>query len=68
MLIIPLGSFTVLDKSRFSPNAQNALSRFGGECRCYQNPHKAELKAGIYKPKLTISKTLVNGGMSIAPK
>ena len=66
MLLIQLGSFNVLDKSRFSPNASNALSRFGEACRCYQNASKAELKAGIYKPKLNISKTIVNGGMSTA--
>lgn len=66
MLIIPIGSFNVLDKSRFSPNAQNALSRIGGECRCYQNCSKAELQAGIYKPKLTIAKKFINTGISIS--
>ena len=64
MLLIQLGSFTILDKSRFSPNASNALSRFGEACRCYQNPIQ-ELQNGIYKPKLTISKKIVNTGINI---
>ena len=67
MLTIPLGSFYVIKTSRFTPNARNAITLFGNEeCRCYQHASKDDLKAGIYKPKLTISKKRMQGGMSIS--
>ena len=66
MIIIPIGSFKVLDTSRFNPDARHALSRFGSDCRCYQNCSNAELESGIYKPKLTISKKRIQNGISIS--
>ena len=66
MIIIPIGSFKVLDTSRFNPDARHVLSRFGSDCRCYQNCSNAELESGIYKPKLTISKKRIQNGISIS--
>ncbi len=39
-----------------------------GSISCVQNPSKSELQNGIYKPKLTLSKRVINGSFSISLK
>jgi hypothetical protein len=56
--------FTIIDKDRFSPSASGLYGPNGGYYRlggrgnmkCTQNPTPAELRAGIYKPRLTLTK------------
>lgn len=55
--------FVVLDHDKFSPSTrglydQTEYYRLGGRSNmvCKQNPTSSELKAGIYKPRLTITK------------
>lgn len=55
--------FTILDPDRFTPSARGFYSpvngyQLGGRSNmsCVQNPSSTELKSGIYKPRLTLSK------------
>lgn len=57
--------FVIIDHDKFSPSTkglyeQNNYYRLGGRSNmvCKQNPTPSELKAGIYKPRLTITKRL----------
>lgn len=63
VLTLNQNMFTVLDKDKFTPSASciyDETSRFylGGRAnfKCTQNPTSNELKQGIYKPRLTITK------------
>jgi len=72
-LSIPQEKFEILDYDAFNPTAKGLyeppfykLSK--GSISCVQNPSKSELQNGVYKPKLTLSKRIINGGFSICLK
>jgi hypothetical protein len=55
--------FALLDKDKFTPSASGLYDQSGGyrlggraNMKCVQNPTADELKRGIYKPRLTLSK------------
>ena len=63
VLTLSSNMFTIIDKDRFSPSASGLYDkqsgyRLGGRgnMKCTQNPTPAELRAGIYKPRLTVTK------------
>lgn len=63
VLTLRQGMFTIIDHDKFSPSTkgfyeQDNYYRLGGRSNmvCKQNPTATELKAGIYKPRLTITK------------
>jgi len=66
VLTLKTGMFTVLDHDKFSPStkglydATEGYYRLGGRSNmtCKQNPTRSELKEGIYKPRLTITKRM----------
>lgn len=60
VLTLTQDMFTVVEPDRFSPSARGLLDRsyrLGGRAnmRCFQNPTKRELKAKIFKPRLTLT-------------
>lgn len=63
--------FDVLHMDVFSPSARGLYQppyyKLGGRANfsCYQNPTKTELKNGVYKPRLTLTKRQRQGGYSI---
>lgn len=63
--------FEVLDMTKFSPSAQGLYAppyyALGarGNFSCYQNPTKAETLAGLYKPRLTLTKRKAHAGYAI---
>jgi hypothetical protein len=67
---LPSGSFRVTNPSKFNPPADLLTSptfRFGSRAffKCTQNPTKTELKNGIYKPRLTLTKRIIRDGVGI---
>lgn len=57
--------FKIFDYDKFSPSASgiyNSTYRLGGRgnMKCVQNNTPRELKSGIYKPNLTLTKRLIN--------
>jgi hypothetical protein len=65
-IVLTLYNYTILDHSKFTPSTENIdQHRFGGQSwlKYVQNPTPAELKQGIYKPRLTITKRIVKGGI-----
>lgn len=66
VLTLKQGMFTITDHDRFEPSTKGLYDGsygFGGRSyiTCKQNPTPAELKNGIYKPRLTVTKRLDNG-------
>jgi hypothetical protein len=67
VLTIPKDKYIILNPDRFTPSARgffqapfyNAGARNNFSCK--QNPTKTELKSGLYKPRLTITKRVRNG-------
>jgi hypothetical protein len=63
--------FEILEMDRFSPSARGLFQppyyALGGRGNfsCYQNPTKTEIANGTYKPRLTLTKRMVQGGYSI---
>ncbi len=74
VLSIPEGKFRILDHDRFNPSTigifARPYTRMGGRAfiKSVQNPTKAELKRGIYKPSLTVVKAMRKGGFVIELK
>lgn len=72
VLTLMSDKFNITDHSRFSPSTLGLFIppfyRLGGRGNfsCYQNPTITELKAGNYKPRLTVIKRMVHGGFGIA--
>lgn len=73
ILLIPTHEFEVLKHDSFNPSAKGLfippyypLSM--GMFKCVQNPTKKDKEAGIYKPRLTLTKRMRQGGFSIALK
>ncbi len=63
VLVLKQSEFSILDHTRFSPSTEglfNAQYRLGGRSNmfCKQNPTTMELKNGIYKPRLTVTKRI----------
>lgn len=61
ILTLKQDMFTILEPDKFSPSASGLLNadyRLGGRSnsKCVQNPTPRELKAGVYKPRLTLTK------------
>ena len=58
--------FTIFDHDKFSPSTKGLYNNTDGYYRlgsrsnmtCKQNPTKNELKRGIYKPRLTVTKRM----------
>ena len=67
VLTIPKDKYIILNYDRFSPSARgffeapfyNVGARNNFSCK--QNPTKTELKSGLYKPRLTITRRIRNG-------
>jgi hypothetical protein len=63
--------FEVTDMAKFSPSAKGLYLppyyELGGRSNfnCYQNPTKSEFEAGIYKPRLTLTKRPAHAGYAI---
>jgi hypothetical protein len=73
ILLIPEKDFKISNYDAFNPSARNLfeppfykLSK--GYVSCINNPSKKEIKAGNYKPRLTLNKRILKGGFSIALK
>lgn len=66
ILVLKTGMFTILDHDKFSPSTKGLYDTSIGYYRlgsrsnitCKQNPIKSELKQGIYKPRLTVTKRI----------
>lgn len=65
VLTLKQNMFTITDHSRFSPSTEGLYNssgyyRLGGRSNmvCMQNPTPSELKNGIYKPRLTVTKRM----------
>lgn len=63
VLVLKQSMFTIADHNKFSPSTEglyNASYRLGSRSNmvCKQNPTPNELKQGIYKPRLTITKRI----------
>ena len=74
VLSIPQDTFSIRDHNRFNPSTENLYNssfyRLGSRSHfsCVQNPTKGELRQGIYKPRLTITKRMRNGKFQILLK
>lgn len=73
VMTIPAMNFKILNYDAFNPSARGIyeqpyykLSR--GYITCIQTPTKKDKEQKVYKPRLTLSKRLLNGGYSIALK
>jgi len=70
VLTLKMGMFTILDHDKFSPSTRGLYDatagyyRLGGRSNitCKQNPTPNELKRGIYKPRLTVTKRINREG------
>ena len=65
VLTLKQGMFTIMDHDKFSPSTKGLYDssnyyRLGGRSNmtCVQNPSPSELKNGIYKPRLTVTKRM----------
>jgi len=61
VLMLKQDMFTILERDNFTPSASeiyNASCQRGGRAfrKCVQNPTSTELKGGIYKPRLTLTR------------
>ena len=70
-LTIPEESFSIIDHDKFNPSTSNLYNsnfyRLGSRSNfsCVQNPKKSDLKKGIYKPRLTVTKRMKKGKFEI---
>ena len=70
-LLIPKEDFQISYYDAFTPSAKGLyeVPFYKGACiKCIQCPTKSDIRTGIYKPKLTLIKRVVNGGYSIGLK
>lgn len=67
-LMLSEDMFTIVDHNRFTPSTiglyKSPYYTLGGRgsMSCIQNPKVSELKNGIYKPRLTVTKRITRGG------
>ena len=72
VLTLQQNEFVILDHNMFAPSTAGLYYfpyyRFGKNSyiSCYQNGTASELKNGIYKPRLTITRRLKRGGFDIS--
>lgn len=66
-LLVSQGEFKILKDEAFTP-AATVVRMARGRSYCVQNPTKDELRNGIYKPRLTLSKWRGNSGYDIGLK
>lgn len=70
-LTIPRNKYIIMGHDKFTPSTCGFFSppfyNLGARSNfsCKQNPSKSELKKGIYKPRLTITKRIRKGGFEI---
>ena len=67
VVIVMSEGFNIMQPELFEPSAKiltDGNSYLGGRgyIQCKQNPTKAELRAGIYKPRLTYTKRFIGAG------
>lgn len=70
VLILKTGMYTIMDHHKFSPSTKGLFDpsegyyKLGGRSNmtCKQNPTSSELKRGIYKPRLTVTKRVNRAG------
>lgn len=70
VLTLKTGMYTIFEPDRFSPSTRGLTDptagyyRLGGRSNitCKQNPTPNELKRGIYKPRLTVTKRINRAG------
>jgi hypothetical protein len=65
-IVLTLQNYTILDHDKFTPSTKNmAMHGFGSQSwiKYVQNPTVSEWKQGIRKPRLTITKRIVTGGI-----
>ncbi len=67
VLMLKQNMFTILDRDRFTPSASeiyDAKFQRGGRAfrKCTQNPTPNELRSGIYKPRLTLTRRVNREG------
>jgi len=71
VLMIQPKDFAIRDHNRFSPSTKGLFEppyyAIGGRgnISCVQNPSNKNLKQGIYKPRLTVTKRCVKGGFAV---
>ena len=71
VLMLQADQFSIADHARFSPSTKGFFEPpyypLGGRGNfsCYQNPTAEELRKGIYKPRLTMTKRPRKGGFQI---
>jgi len=73
VLTLPVNQFRIMEHGRFSPSTlglyQAPYYSFGrGFMKCVQNPTPEELRSGMYKPRLTVSKRPMRGGFAVMLK
>lgn len=73
VLVLNQNMFTITDHDRFEPSTKGLYDySYGLGSRyyltCKQNPTPTELKSGIYKPRLTVTKRLYKGVYQIMMK
>lgn len=70
VLTLKQDMYTIFEPDKFSPSTKGLYDtdtgyyRLGGRSyiTCKQNPTPSELKKGIYKPRLTVTKRVSRGG------
>lgn len=67
VLTLKQNMFTIFERDKFTPSASeiyNASYQRGGRAfrKCIQNPTPRELKSGIYKPRLTLTRRVNREG------
>jgi hypothetical protein len=70
VLTLKTGMYTIFEPDNFSPSTRGLTDpttgyyRLGGRSNitCKQNPTPSELKMGIYKPRLTVTKRINREG------
>lgn len=73
-MILPQRSYFIKDHERFSPSTRGLFEqpfyRLGSRANfsCYQNPTAEELRQGIYKPRLTVTKRPRKGSYDVSLK
>lgn len=72
VLTLNQDQFKILDYDKFTPSARGLFEppfyKLGknGIIRCHNNPTKDEKRLGCYRPKLTLTKRMVGGGINIS--
>ncbi len=73
VLTLPVNQFRIMEHGRFTPSSLGLYqppyySLGSGYMKCVQNPTPEELRSGMYKPRLTVSKRPMRGGFAVMLK